>query len=148
MIHFYSQPLILINPVLATKTWTERKRFSHPEFAISCWCFIAATIRSKGLYVEKRTENIGVYQISKRNEKKAGTGPNRPHIQGSKIAKRLPSVKYSLLQYSKIENFSKKLHTQKMDIVIFSSFSNGVISILCSRLQNCRNLSFQAIVSV
>ena len=48
----------------------------------------------------------------------AGTGPNRRHIQGSKIAKRLPSVKYSLLQYSKIENFSKKnlskkLHTQK-----------------------------------
>ena len=48
----------------------------------------------------------------------AGTGPSRRHIQGSKIAKRLPSVKYSLLQYSKIENFSKKkfskkIHTQK-----------------------------------
>ena len=40
--------------------------------------------------------------------KQAGTGPSRRHIQGSKIAKRLPSVKYSLLQYSKIENFSKK----------------------------------------
>ena len=39
----------------------------------------------------------------------AGTGPSRRHIQGSKIAKRLPSVKYSLLQYSKIENFSKKI---------------------------------------
>ena len=38
----------------------------------------------------------------------AGTGPSRRHIQGSKIAKRLPSVKYSLLQYSKIQNFSKK----------------------------------------
>ena len=25
----------------------------------------------------------------------AGTGPSRRHIQGSKIAKRLPSVKYS-----------------------------------------------------
>ena len=46
-------------------------------------------------------------------EKQAGTGPSRRHIQGSKIAKRLPSVKYSLLQYSKIENFSKNLHTQK-----------------------------------
>ena len=45
--------------------------------------------------------------------KQAGTGPSRRHIQGSKIAKRLPSVKYLLLQYSKIENFSKKLHTQK-----------------------------------
>ena len=40
--------------------------------------------------------------------KQAGTGPSRRHIQGSKIAKRLPSVKYSLLQYSKIENFLKK----------------------------------------
>ena len=39
----------------------------------------------------------------------AGTGPSRRHIQGSKIAKRLPSVKYSLLQYSKIETFSKKI---------------------------------------
>ena len=43
----------------------------------------------------------------------AGTGPSRRHIQGSKIAKRLPSVKYSLLQYSKIENFSKKVHLKK-----------------------------------
>ena len=49
--------------------------------------------------------------------KQAGTGPSRRHIQGSKIAKRLPSFKYSLLQYSKIEHFSKKkskkLPTQK-----------------------------------
>ena len=41
-------------------------------------------------------------------EKQAGTGPSRRHIQGSKIAKTLPSVKYSLLQYSKIEFFLKK----------------------------------------
>ena len=51
--------------------------------------------------------------------KQAGTGPSRRHIQGSKIAKRHLSVKYSLLQYSKIENFTKKifsktLHTKKM----------------------------------
>ena len=51
-------------------------------------------------------------------KQQTGTGPSRRHIQGSKIAKRLPSVKYSLLQYSKIETFSKKifskkLHTQK-----------------------------------
>ena len=39
----------------------------------------------------------------------AGTGPSRRHIQGSKIVKRLPSVKYSLLQYSKIEIFWKKI---------------------------------------
>ena len=49
--------------------------------------------------------------------KQAGTGPSRHHIQGSKIAKRLPSVKYS---FTVLENrnflkkkFSKKLHTQK-----------------------------------
>ena len=49
--------------------------------------------------------------------KQAGTGPSRRHIQGSKIAKRLPSVKYS---FTVLENrnflkkkFSKKLHTQK-----------------------------------
>ena len=51
------------------------------------------------------------------NNKQAGTGPSRRHIQGSKIAKRLPSVKYS---FTVLENrnflkkkFSKKLHTQK-----------------------------------
>ena len=30
-----------------------------------------------------------------RRTQQAGTGPSRRHIQGSKIAKRLPSVKYS-----------------------------------------------------
>ena len=33
--------------------------------------------------------------------KQAGTGPSRRHIQGSKIAKRLPSVKYS---FTEVEN--------------------------------------------
>ena len=49
--------------------------------------------------------------------KQAGTGPSRRHIQGSKIAKRLPSVKYS---FTVLENriflknfFSKKFYTQK-----------------------------------
>ena len=37
-------------------------------------------------------------------EKQAGTGPSRRHIQGSKIAKRLPSVNS---QYSKIEKPKK-----------------------------------------
>ena len=53
--------------------------------------------------------------------KQAGTGPSRRHIQGSKIAKRLPSVKYSftVLENRKFfENFFlKKLHTKKMDRV-------------------------------
>ena len=54
-------------------------------------------------------------------QKQAGTGPSRRHIQGSKIAKRLPSVKYS---FTVLENrkffekfFLKKLHTKKMDRV-------------------------------
>ena len=41
----------------------------------------------------------------------AGNGPSRRHIQGSKIAKGLKSVKYSLLQYPHEEqgaNFKKK----------------------------------------
>ena len=44
----------------------------------------------------------------------AGTGPSRRHIQGSKIAKRLPSVKYSftvLENRNFLKNFSKKLNT-------------------------------------
>ena len=36
--------------------------------------------------------------------KQAGTGPSQRHIQGSKIAKELPSVN---LQYSKIEKPKK-----------------------------------------
>ena len=50
-------------------------------------------------------------------EKQAGTGPSRRHIQGSKIAKRLPSVKYSFTVLKNRnflkKNFSKKSHTQK-----------------------------------
>ena len=52
-----------------------------------------------------------------RENQQAGTGPSRRHIQGSKIAKRLPSVKYSftVLENRNFlkKNFSKKLHTQK-----------------------------------
>ena len=59
---------------------------------------------NKTLLVLKTTEKI----------EQAGTGPSRRHIQGSKIEKRLPSVKYSLLQYSEIKKFPKKLHTQKI----------------------------------
>ena len=56
-------------------------------------------------------------EISYLNKEQAGTGPSRRHIQGSKIAKRLPSVKYSftVLENRNFlkKNFSKKLHTQK-----------------------------------
>ena len=57
--------------------------------------------------------------VNKKTEQ-AGTGPSRRHIQGSKIAKRLPSVKYSftVLENRKFfENFFLKLHTKKMDRV-------------------------------
>ena len=47
--------------------------------------------------------------MSARYTKQAGTGPSRRHIRGSKIVKRLPSVKYSLLQYSKSKIFRKKI---------------------------------------
>ena len=39
--------------------------------------------------------------------KQAGNGPSRRHIQGSKIAKGLQSVKYSLLQYPRDEKLKK-----------------------------------------
>ena len=57
------------------------------------------------------------YRSTKWNNKQAGTGPSRRHIQGSKIAKRLSSVQYSftVLENRKFlkKNFSKKLHSQK-----------------------------------
>ena len=52
--------------------------------------------------------------------KQAGTGPSRRHIQGSKIAKRLPSVKYSftVLENRKFfEKFFEKITLKKMDRV-------------------------------
>ena len=58
------------------------------------------------------------YAGTTRSKEQAGTGPSRRHIQGSKIAKRLPSVKYS---FTEVENrkffenfFLKKLHTKKI----------------------------------
>ena len=58
---------------------------------------------------------------TKPETKQAGTGPSRRHIQGSKIAKRLPSVKYS---FTVLENrkflkkiFRKNYILKKMDRV-------------------------------
>ena len=48
--------------------------------------------------------------LSGENYKETGTGPNRRHILGSKIAKGLQSVKYSFLQYP---NFFKSLTMPK-----------------------------------
>ena len=48
-------------------------------------------------------------------DKQAGTGPSRRHIQGSKIAKRLPSVKYSFTVVENRKFFEKLL--KKMDRV-------------------------------
>ena len=54
--------------------------------------------------------------------KQAGTGPSRRHIQGSKIAKRLPSVKYSFTvlenrNFLKKKFFRKNYILKKMDRV-------------------------------
>ena len=54
--------------------------------------------------------------------KQAGTGPSRRHIQGSKIAKRLPSVKYSFTvlenrNFLKKKFFEKITYSKKMDRV-------------------------------
>ena len=64
---------------------------------------------------------IGLVLYVPSEKEQAGIGPSRRHIQGSKIAKRLPSVKYS---FTVVENrnffenfFLKKLHTKKMDRV-------------------------------
>ena len=43
----------------------------------------------------------------------AGTGPSRRHIQGSKIAKRLPSVKYSFTVLENRKFFEKKFTYSK-----------------------------------
>ena len=42
-------------------------------------------------------------------QKQAGNGPSRRHIQGSKIAKGLQSVKFSLLHYPHEEKIGKKI---------------------------------------
>ena len=46
-------------------------------------------------------------------KEQAGTGPSRRHIQGSKIAKRLPSVKYSFTVLEN-RNFLKKKIFEKI----------------------------------
>ena len=68
---------------------------------------------------EKTVEVKKTIELFKQNtykKKQAGTGPSRRHIQGSKTAKRLPSVKYSFTvpeNRNFLKNFSKKLHTQE-----------------------------------
>ena len=54
--------------------------------------------------------------------KQAGTGPSRRHIQGSKIAKRLPSVKYFFTVLENRKFFEKKIfekitYSKKIDRV-------------------------------
>ena len=44
---------------------------------------------------------------AKNYPKQAGTSPSRRHIQGSKIAKRLPSVKYSFTEVENRKFFEK-----------------------------------------
>ena len=80
---------------------------------VQFWMFVSAKKSiSYSAYAQKKFQCFFL-----RKGKQAGTGPSRRHIQGSKIAKRLPSVKYS---FTVLENqnflkkkFLKKLHTQK-----------------------------------
>ena len=51
------------------------------------------------LYILLQSRSI-IYRCAS-DIKQAGTGPSRRHIQGSKIAERLPSVKYS---FTVVEN--------------------------------------------
>ena len=44
--------------------------------------------------LEEANNFNGRFHFFVSNSKQAGTGPSQRHIQGSKIAKRLPSVKY------------------------------------------------------
>ena len=83
------------------------------QFSICCFIVPQSPLKVRRIKFEiehTRTPqpDIALNQRRLRLSEQAGTGPSRRHIQGSKIAKRLPSVKYSFLQYSKIENFSKK----------------------------------------
>ena len=64
--------------------------FSHKLWFIEVFCSSLAIFWSYGT-----DENF------LHNCEQAGTGPSRRHIQGSKIAKRLPSVKYS---FTVVEN--------------------------------------------
>ena len=72
-------------------------------------------------FVELLVELFWSLQVYQKKFKQAGTGPSRRHIQGSKIAKRLPSVKYSftVLENRNFlkKNFWKKYILKKMDRV-------------------------------
>ena len=76
------------------------------------------------LYGTRAKSNLKKSEMAQRrkpratfSKEQAGTRPSRRHIQSSKIAKRLPSVKYSftVLENRNFleKNFSKKIHTQK-----------------------------------
>ena len=57
--------------------------------------------------------------------KQTGNGPSRRHILGSKIAKGLQSVKYSLLQYPHEEKIEKK---SKIFYVFFCSPVSRIVA--------------------
>ena len=62
---------------------------------------------------QKRQNSYPSITTENYNHKQAGTGPSRRHIQGSKIAKRLPSVKYSFTVLEN-QNFLKKKFSKKL----------------------------------
>ena len=58
-------------------------------------------IEGQTLLIKLALKKHSSKKIGNYANKQAGTGPSRRHIQGSKIAKRLPSVKYS---FTVVEN--------------------------------------------
>ena len=56
-------------------------------------------------------------------DQQAGNGPSRRHIRGSKIAKGLQSVKYSLLQYPKNPKVGPNWRAKKTDPFGFLNIS-------------------------
>ena len=94
---------------------------SQKNFFQTDFCSIVATPYNFSSYFKRVLPPDFNIVYSQQKTKQAGTGPSRRHIQGSKIAKRLPSVKYS---FTVVETrkffeifFLKKLHTKKMDRV-------------------------------
>ena len=53
---------------------------------------VRPAFESKNILTERNASTFPKINLKRQQ---AGTGPSRRHIQGSKIAKRLPSVKYS-----------------------------------------------------
>ena len=88
--------------ISVNKTFEPRGSHRCVFFTLCCWFVL--------IYFYKTPNRVFTsFLVGKRSDvdKQAGTGPSRRHIQGLKIAKRLPSVKYSFTVLEN-RNFLKK----------------------------------------